>query len=254
MQNSLFTLSIVIFGYWTYLNVREMRKMAMGFQDILCFGPTWQLCATILIILLNSNAWHLLWCIPVSFVVAFAFQSILTPSRLIAVAEELNVADRKDFIAFANSKPQIRNLFAHVDSQSALTSPSGPLRRFNQSNQLVMMSENFREAGNTADALQSLRWALKFEPYNYVAWMGFAYTHLALDDRCAGRWARKVLGFKSSMSPSPVIQSMYEELVENNAEEKQEISLRMRNIISECDKHPEWHDTYDWLIPFGLES
>lgn len=245
--------NILICAFLTASVWHSCKRGLQGARQLLMFSWSWQFVAALIVLFVHVSPWHLIWCYPLSFTAASAMRHKLTAPSLESAAEELDLEDRKDFIAFVESQPALRKFFADQSFDAPQSPPPGPHRRLRLSIDLCLLSENFKDAGNLLYALQTLRWSLKFEPFNRTAWMGFAELDLLLDDRRAARWASKVLSWKPDDNTSTLMQKLYESIQESAPSGYiQNQESRMCEIIRICAQNPNWHDSYDWNIPYGL--
>lgn len=244
--------NLIVFGTLTEMTRREYSRKSGNFRDMLLFGTTWQFVSGIIVLLLQASPWHLLWTLPISFILAFILHQKLTPISLKAAAQHLDPSDRKDFISFVETQADLRKHFADKGFDPGIYTYPGEAGNLQLSAQFCLFSQDFQDSGNWLSAMQCLRWALRFEPLNTTVWFALAELHLALDDRCASHWAKKFLDYKPTSQTPPIMRKLFEETMETDSEGIQEQRKRMRQIIQICKSNPEWHDTSDWVRPFGL--
>jgi hypothetical protein len=175
----------------------------------------------------------------------------MSPAALVSAAEDLDIEDRKHFIEFGNSHPALEKFFREQSFDEDRVFPA-PYRRLRVSLALGMLSENFKESENYFDALQCLRWSLKFEPLNTSAWIGLAEIGLVLNDRCAGKWAYKYLSWEPDADTPELLRKTYEALILEDPGSFEVTAERMLEIVKICKQNPDWYDSSELWMPYGL--
>ena len=244
--------NIVICGFLTTSTWRQAgRSRRLRIRTLLVHIPPWQTLAAFVVLATDVSPWNLVWTLVVAAIVGFVLDQKMNPIALEYAAEDLDVEDRKDFVEFGNSRPALRKFFLDqsFDKDSVFPTPS---RRLRVSLALGMLSENFKESGNYLNTLQCLRWALKFEPLNTAAWIGLAEIGLVLHDRCAGKWAYKFLSWKPDASTPDLLRKSYETLELGNSGIFDETKARMLEIMRICSQNPDWPDSSELSMPYGL--
>jgi hypothetical protein len=151
--------------------------------------------------------------------------------------------DQKEQIAFRAFLHEHPPLLGRVMTLNrAPVRPAGDtLTRFEIASVLVSYASLLTQSGDFPNASGSLSYSMMFLKDNPLAWAGMAEVYVAWKDRIAARWASKFLEYRWS-GRSEILDKVFSDPPMVSAVE--DLRLKMRAIIQECAKHPEWRDSY----------
>jgi hypothetical protein len=252
MANIFLSVNILVFGYFVFAVFHQSNESGKLKRRRLLVGiPTWQMSAVLIVLIMEANPWNLIWTLLPASIIGFVLDRKMAPAALVSAAEDLDIENRKSFIEFGKSHAVLRKFFSDQTFNEDTVFPA-PYRRLRVSLALGMLSENFKESEYYFDALQCLRWSIKFEPLNTAAWIGLAEIGLVLNDRCAGKWAYKYLSWEPDADTPELLRKTYEALILEDPESFEGTAERMLEIVKICKQNPDWHDSSELWMPYGL--
>lgn len=232
----------------------------------------WQLIAAIVVLILDASPWHLLWLALVSAVLAIFSGRILVMGWK---NSHYRLLERERQTGFAATRAELQRrgkTSASSEAAALLDKPTSESFLYESLGQFPSLSAKFHKAwafksrmnatpsrwdvsamfnqigialaqeGDFDAAVACLTCSATFVPDSPLRWAAGAEIHCAGQDRVAGKWAEKVLGFQLTDQVSTEVQSrltgaLGEQLLD--AERK-----RMKEIVEICRQHEDWRDTY----------
>jgi hypothetical protein len=238
--------NFVLCGSLCYFSIKHAKRKANRLVRLVSNAWPWQFIASIVLLMIGWSPWHLIWTAPVIYLIAFLVdwgslrkQASLKSRIPDSVLEMLAPSDREHFVEFVRLHSDLQTKVSGFKSNDPVQ--LGIL--------LISYSDNCLLERRYFDALQSLQHAIRVDKTNPLTWASLAEVHFAMNDRCAIRWAEKLLSWNSeeAIHPYDRIFTSFE-----GASSLIEIRYRMNGIIKECRSHSEWRDSSTGMEPEGI--
>jgi hypothetical protein len=159
--------------------------------------------------------------------------------RLVHVAPTPEAAE--SLADFINERPALRKQFLELSEGAHFSYSDNTMARLEVSGLLQSYAMHVAENGDLRSAIggASGAWMLVKEDVNPLAVK--AEIYLALQDRIAARYAKKVLKFKPPKGRGLIETAL---AAPENIAAFAEVKARMTVVVRECEAHPEWRDSY----------
>lgn len=239
---------IISFGL-VVMTFRRYRSTGIPFVHHFTHPWTWQFIACVLVALSGLRPWNLLWMLVVSLALSFWLDMKVMSPSLEWIPRCLPLDDQKPFEEFVRSQPALRSKLLNLSYDE----PSQLHFQYDVALILCSFSGLCLEERNHLASLTALEFAMRFDRHSPLVWYNLAEVRIAISDRCAARWAAKVVDWKPTTGV-PLTRSAQLYATPEGKTLLRQTKARMKQIIAICSENPTWTDSATWLVPFGLDD